>query len=152
MSKSARMLEAREREKQALSMRRAGATYLQIADTLGYGNPSNAHRAVFRALDRVPLENAHQLRMMECLRLDALQTAHWTPALAGNAPNARIVLRVMERRARLLGLDAPSRMEISEEVDAEIKSLVAALVEDETWDITGVPLAQARTPVLGVDE
>jgi len=130
---------AREREKQALSMRRAGATYAQIADAVGYGTPSNAHRAVFRALDRIPTENAEQLRIIESARLDAIQTAHWRPAVTGNPANARIVLKVMERRAKLWGLDAPTRVESTPDLDAEIKMLAAQLDNDGSWNVTGVP-------------
>lgn len=139
MSKSERTLKTREREKQALSMRRAGATYQQIADALEYGNPSNAHRAVFRALDRIPVEDAKELRTVECARLDALQAAHWRLAVGGNTKNARIILQVMERRARLLGLDAPTKVELTDDMDAQIRALAAELGNDGTWDVTGIP-------------
>lgn len=139
MSKSERTLHARQRENLALSMRRAGATYQRIADALGYGNPSNAHRAVFRALDRIPAENVRQLRDIECVRLDALQEAHWGAATGGSSVSARIVLQVMERRARLLGLEAPVHTESTEHIDAEIATLAAQLSDDGAWDISGVP-------------
>ncbi len=48
VGKQERTLKAREREKEALSLRRAGASYQEVADQLGYGNPANARRAVCR--------------------------------------------------------------------------------------------------------
>ena len=44
---------------------------------------------------------------LELERLDALTLAAWPRARAGDDRAIRVVLRIMQRRAKLLGLDAP---------------------------------------------
>ena len=102
-----------DRQRQALELRRAGVSYRQIADHLGYAGPSGAHRAVASALKETLQEPADALRDLEAQRLDALQRALWPAASAGDVPAVRAMLSVMERRAKLLGLDSPQRNELS---------------------------------------
>lgn len=51
-------------------------------------------------------------RAVELQRLEKLQTAFWDSALAGNATDARLVLQIMEKRSKMLGLDAPKEVNI----------------------------------------
>ena len=44
---------------------------------------------------------------LELVRLDELLRAWWHAAIGGDAAAAGIVLRICERRARMLGLDGP---------------------------------------------
>jgi predicted DNA-binding protein (UPF0251 family) len=122
--------QVREREAKALRLRAEGATYDEIGRQLGVSRPMAA-RVVHRALDRVVREPANHLIALECTRLDLLTKAHMPKALAGSARAAEIVLRVMERRARLLGLDAPVRSEVhvmsAEEQDALDREIEALL-------------------------
>ncbi|MER6860724.1 hypothetical protein, partial [Streptomyces pilosus] len=47
-------------------------------------------------------------------RLDALLLAHWGAATSGEDPKAAdLVLKIMDRRAKLMGLDMPVRAEVS---------------------------------------
>jgi len=50
---------------------------------------------------------------VELERLDALTLAYMAGALSGNEKHAHLALKIMERRAKLLGLDAPSKQEIT---------------------------------------
>jgi DNA-binding CsgD family transcriptional regulator len=120
----------RQREAKALQLRAAGATYALIANRLGIGE-TMARRVVQRALARVVREPAHQLITLELERLDLLWRSMFARALGGSARHAEVCLRVLERRARLLGLDAPTRSEVhvmsAEEMDAldrEIEGLL----------------------------
>jgi len=106
---------AREIEVPAIALRRSGVPFREIAARIG-GAPSTAHTAVIRVLDRTladPAESAGVLRTMELERLDALLAAVWPAAVAGDLPAVGMALRVAERRARLLGLDAPTRQELT---------------------------------------
>lgn len=47
-----------------------------------------------------------ELRKLELLRLDELQEVAWRFAMAGQLTGIDRVLKIMERRAKLLGLDA----------------------------------------------
>ncbi len=60
-----------------------------------------------------------ELRRLEAERLDALLAACWAAATRGNLSAVDAVLRVMARRARLLGLDAPARLEVNEKDNCE---------------------------------
>ncbi len=111
---SARKALARKREADALELRLGGATYEQIAGRLGYKNRSGAMRAVQRALDKlISPENVESLRQLELERLDRLLLGIWSSAVRGNPPAIDRVLKILERRARILGIDAPERREFS---------------------------------------
>jgi len=106
-----RQVEAVARQKEALELRLQGLSYAAIAAKLNYKSPQAAHNAVMSAIKRTLREPADAVRRLECERLDALQAALWQKLHEDPAVADRI-LRVMERRARLLGLDAPASLEV----------------------------------------
>lgn len=97
----------------AIQRRLAGDTYAQIATELGYAGSQGAYEAVRAGLRAFATETADQVRAMEVARLDQLMQAHWQQALDGDIKHTTIVLDIMRRRANLLGLDAPKRIDIS---------------------------------------
>lgn len=125
-----------ERERQVLELRRAGLTYDLIAQQVGYSNASGAHHAYTRALKRTLSEaGADDLRAMELDRLDRLQRMAWPLAAQGNLRAIDSILRIMTRRARLMGLDAPIVQEVttydgSGDIDREVQRLVRLLATD----------------------
>lgn len=108
-----RRVKASERARQALELRKAGLPYAEIASRLGWRTPSGAHAAVMRALDRAMREPAEELRKIELARLDSLHQAIWPTALRGDLGAIDRELRISERRAKLLGLDAPARQDVT---------------------------------------
>lgn len=119
-----------DKERQALELRRAGATYQDIATAIGYATPQGAYLAYQRALKRTLSDaGAEELREMELDRLDRLQRAVWAKALAGEYPAVDRVLKIMAQRAQYLGLYAPAKMQVEAVVyDAgTIESEVARL-------------------------
>lgn len=113
---AAKTIAAVERQRRALELRTAGMTLERIAQSLGYQGPSGARQAIASALKRTIAEPADALRVLEAIRLDRLQAAVWTKALGGDLPAVDRVLKIMERRARLLGLDAPQTVNVSHEM------------------------------------
>lgn len=112
---ASRRVQAAEREKAAFALRIAGATYAQIGAQLGVTGCA-AHKMVKRVLERTRGETdaeAVELRRLETERLDALQVALWGLASKGDAGAIDRILKIMERRARLLGLDAPTRGDVT---------------------------------------
>lgn len=95
-----------DKHRQALELRKAGASYEVIAEKLGYSHPSGAHKAVSSALQKTLREPADDLRNLELDRMDAMMLALWTQARQGNQGAVDRILRIMERRAKLMGLDA----------------------------------------------
>ena len=96
---------AAQRALQALDLRKAGATYEQIARSCGYAGPSGAYQAVQRELQRTMQEPADDVRQLEIMRLDDLYRAMVPKALKGDTWSVDRCLKIMERRAALLGLD-----------------------------------------------
>lgn len=112
---SGRTITARERELEAVRLRTAGQPYSSISLSLGIAK-SSVHRAVTRAMARTATtlaEDAGVLRQIEIARLDALLAGLWPRATSGDVPAVHAALKVGERRARLLGLDAPARAEVT---------------------------------------
>jgi len=110
---SPRRIEAAERQRQAVEMRKAGATFPMIAEKLGYASTGGAYKAVMTALKKTMQEPSDAVRNLELERLDALLLALWKQARDGNQGAVDRVLRIMERRAKLLGLDAPTKADIT---------------------------------------
>ncbi len=104
------------REDQALALRVAGADYATIMQQCGYAHVSSTVRAVTAAIARVPAANVETLRIVEGARLDRLQVALWPKAAAGDLETIDRVLRIMARRARLFGLDAPQTFNVHETI------------------------------------
>src|SRR3989339_619812 len=101
---SKRRLAAAKRQAEALQLRSGGAGFAQVAAELGYTSPARAFEAVNAALDATLREPAEKVRELEADRLDRLQSAHWGNAMLGDQNATAVVLKIMERRARLLGL------------------------------------------------
>ena len=124
-------LKTAQLEEECVRLRLAGLTHRQIAAELGVA-PSSAYKRVRHALDEVNKhvsEDAEELRTLELLRLDELQSAIWERALEGDDKALRGVLSIMSRRAKLAGLDAPVKTEgiTIDAIDREIAQLTAEL-------------------------
>lgn len=114
---SERRIEAVDRQRQALELKKAGVDYRTIASRLGYGGPSGAHKAVMTALKALVQEPAEALRTLELSRIDTMLLGVWPRARSGDDAAIATVLRLMERRARLLGLDAPQKRELTGSIE-----------------------------------
>lgn len=102
------------RRKQALDLRCAGASYRLIGETLDVSR-QQAHRDVTRALRnlaKLSEEDAEAMRTLEEYRLNKMLRGLWPAALKGHQGAVDRVLRIMDRRARYLGLDAPKALDI----------------------------------------
>lgn len=126
-----RTLDSAIRDAQAARLRSEGLTYRDIAESMGYAGVSGAHQAVKRAIRELPREGAEDLRNIERERLDRLYAAAMrivrAPDLTLSALGIDKALKVMDRRAKMEGLDAPVRSELHlvDSVDATIERLVA---------------------------
>src|SRR4051812_11021476 len=98
-----------ERRGKAIAMKLAGADWALIASTLDYSGPAAACKDVTRAMQaslETQQRNAELLRHQEMLRLDRLQRGLWTRAVAGDHKCADTVLRIIQTRIKLFGLDS----------------------------------------------
>lgn len=114
------MLQAKENEIRALELRKKGLSYLAIGREMGLSE-SGAHGCVTRALKALraeAAESAEDVRDLELQRLDRMLTIAEAAAEAGDLSAIDRVLRIQERRAKYLGLDAPTRTDVRAEVVA----------------------------------
>ena len=107
------------KEQRVVAFRREGFTWDQIAAEVGYSSPSGASDAYYRASARVVQEDIEEIRRLENDRLDYLFHAVWDKALEGDHKAVDTCLKVMARRAKLLGLDSRSeaKLIINNDVD-----------------------------------
>jgi hypothetical protein len=157
-------VDAAERDAAALELRAAGLSFRAIGRQLGCGT-TTAYKRVSRGLDRIVAEPADRVRALELHRLDQLQAAATAtlharhvlvqggrpvldPASGDPYPDhgptlhaIAALLRIAERRARLLGLDQPTR------VDAQVRGEVYSLSAiDEELGRLQVELAALGPP------
>lgn len=125
----------------ALALHLAGASDHQIMRQLGFTSPAQARTSWERMLaDTVTTEDRERARKTELARLDRMQQSWWNKAIdpdsAEHLTASRMVLSFMERRARMLGLDAPTRIDVYTPTALEIMTYVEQLralagVQDE---------------------
>ena len=98
-------LRGRERQMAAVELRKQGASLDEIAKALGYASRGSVHHAITAVIERWDAEAVPDLIKLEAARLDTMQRALAPKVLAGNPEAIRAALRVMDRRAKLYGLD-----------------------------------------------
>ena len=109
---------AEENRLKAFELYKAGATYSAIAIELGVSRTS-VRNYVHRVLDRLANESkalAERYRNLHLARLQDATFAIWPAVKRGDSNAILSLLRIMEREARLLGLDAPQKIDIEQRI------------------------------------
>ena len=122
---SVRRIRTTEKTLRALELRKQGLNYTQIGEELGC-NRSTACRYVLSELENLAdkcREEAVHVRDLELQRLDALYLKAWEAVEEGDLPSIDRCLRVQERRAKLLGLDAAEKVEHSGDLVINLRSV-----------------------------
>ena len=101
-----------ERKRNALELRLAGASYRDIADALQVSQ-ATALQDCKEALADIPAQQADEMRTVELSRLDRLQRAVWPRAIKGDLQAVDRAIKIIDRRAKLFGLDAPQQVQIT---------------------------------------
>tara|TARA_B100000686_G_scaffold268694_1_gene284326 strand:+ start:46 stop:498 length:453 start_codon:yes stop_codon:yes gene_type:complete len=96
-----------ERQRLIMRYRRQGMTVSEIADSLDttHSQVSNSLETAYRALHAE--DEAITARQVDLERLDELHCAYWSAAKEGDIKAAEFILKTMDRRAKMLGIDAP---------------------------------------------
>jgi hypothetical protein len=135
-------VEMLQRESEIVELRTEGFVWREIAQRVNMSTAGVA-KAYDRALTRVVAPSLERHRTTELDRLDTLQRVYWQPAINGNLRAADFVLRVIEKRAKLLGLDAPIKIQTEvvtydgTDLDAEVERY-ARLIESGTLERDGI--------------
>lgn len=111
-----------------------GYTYRQIEEKLWDEHdislsPAGIKLRIETAIANLPTADAKKLRKRELARCDALEAAIADQVAAGDLNAVKTALRVMDRRARYLGLDAPTLIKGELDVTHDVSEDVAALIE-----------------------
>jgi hypothetical protein len=127
-----------DKETKVLELRRAGLTWQRISEETGYADATGAYAAYKRVIKRTQQQPADELREQEVDRIDRLQLALWPNAMKGSERAILTIVRLMERRAKLLGLDAPTRIQQDvttwtgdESIDRAVRDLAALLTAND---------------------
>ena len=147
--------QARLRAIRALELRMAGLSYYQVATAVGFGSRSAAYNAVNKLLrkeDKAMEQQRIEYRTLSLQRCERMIRSYWPKAVQGDYVAADRVKMFMEREAKLLGLDAPAQVAIT---DARRENLMlmlddleqmlqgeiieATVVEEEPRDESPVP-------------
>lgn len=120
-SKAARLDTAQKRA-QVLELATAGFSFREIATKVGYAGPSGAYRAFQSGLRQIVQPRAEEYLQLELSRIDELVSVLWPLGKGGDLKAIDRLLRLMKRRAELLGLDAPQRVTAEVETSSQMNS------------------------------
>ena len=134
-------MSSKEKQKRAMALKLAGASYAQIADNLGYADSSGAYKAVSRGMKNSLQESAGDLRKIHYGRLEHMLMRVWPAVNQGDSRAVNSALQVMDRMERLYGLNEAQKVDITAgaretiivadgEKEAYIKALKEAIEED----------------------
>ena len=99
----------KERRRRALELRMRGQTLSDIASEVGYASASGAYKAVRAALQAEALATVGEVRRLHTARLEQALEAIWDAVCRGELQAIDRMLRVLDREAKLLGLDQPTQ-------------------------------------------
>lgn len=142
----------RELEIKCLEYRKAGLSYHEILaqPDVPYKSHTSVYRAVMRCLDRMQEEPTRKVRLLELARIDGLLKVWWPRAVGSDIDGAKrepdlnaakYVLELLQRRHRMLGVDAPLKVDLT----GMVQELAAALGldVDQAMEEAGVLVRQA---------
>lgn len=121
------------REGQAIDLREAGASYRAMADAMGM-SINGVRSLLLRACGRLvqnSKEKVDEIVAMEIRRLDKMFLAVYPAACGGDLQAIDRALRIMERRARLEGLDKPTKIAPTDAEGADLYRVMASKLSSE---------------------
>ena len=133
-------IRSKQRQAQALELRKAGATYQAIADQLGYASARSCAESVRSALRTAIHEPAEELRGMEIERLDNMMLVLWPRVMQGDLACMDRALRIQLRIAELAGYDR---------VQATVEHQNVVIIGGSTEEYVA-QLQQLRTDAMNV--
>ena len=130
---SVRRIRTTEKTLKALELRKRGLNYTQISEKLGCAR-STACRYVLSELENLAercREEAVYVRDLELQRLDELYLIAYRALIRGNdLAGIDRCLRIMERRAKLLGLDAAEKVEHSGDLTITLHAVDMGVIDE----------------------
>jgi hypothetical protein len=142
-------LKGKNRGDAALQLRMAGATFDEIAKTLGYRSGAQVQTAVERALaGAVTPEQREKERTLAGKRLERLLRSVWGKANDPDHPEhiaaVRAAKEIIDRHIRLFGQDAPTEIVVHSPTTAELEAWVATVLAYAVPDVDEVDVVDAE--------
>lgn len=129
------LVRARSRKANAaVQMKLAGATWAEIAEALGYPTARTAMVATEKALEKLLAnpEDRVAMRVMAGARLERLLRSVWSKAINPDSPDHLVAVSkardIIDRHAKLYGLDAPTEIIVHNPTTQELEAWVARVV------------------------
>lgn len=111
-----------EQRSKVIHLRLQGYSFSEIAASSGISK-TRAYQIVQEYIQEYRKDHAESIEQMvelDSQRMDNLMRALWTRFNDGETPAAGLILKLLERRAKMLGFDAPEKKTI----DASYKAYV----------------------------
>lgn len=124
---SKRRLSKAMKQKLLLDARIAGRSWREAAKIAGYSSVSGAFKAGADAIAEIPREAADEARSIEMHRLDEIVRSNWSRMQVGDAEASNVILRAIDRRAKMLGLDL-QEPEPGLTIDVRVQALLVSLI------------------------
>lgn len=141
-------IETTEKQIRAVKLRGLGASYDQIAETLGYAHRASAWKAVKSGLDRAVVESVKEQRVLMNERLDLMVMRCMEAFLQGDLTQVKNVIAIEKRRADLWGLDASRVLEITGAQGGAIETDIGQVLIDRLRALQ-TPIRQDVIDVAG---
>lgn len=116
MKANKKSIEVREKDRQALELRKAGASYEVIAKQLGYADSSGAYKSIQRSMKSIIAEPTDELRTVEYERLNQMLLILWERVQQGELGAIDRALSIMDRISKMYGLDSPRKTEVNQTI------------------------------------
>jgi hypothetical protein len=139
-NEDAQEIEQLEKAEKIIELRRTGATWELIAKATGYANASGAYKAYQRITQKMVAPKLEEYRNMEIDLLDRLQFGVYDDAKNGDKRAIETILKIVDRRTRILGLDAPTK------IQAEVITYDGAILEQHTQRIVELVRSTRSSP------
>jgi hypothetical protein len=104
-----KILSPEERDAKALDLRVRNWPYPEIVTLLGYASVEEVEEAVRRANKAFFTEKVEDNRQLDSHRINELIKGLWNRSRAGDLSCIDRVIKLLDRRAKLLGLDMPTK-------------------------------------------
>jgi hypothetical protein len=126
----------------AVQMRLAGATWGEIAIALGYPTPRQAVVATERAMvKQLTTDDREKMRKVAGARLERLLRSVWPKAIDPDSPDHLIAVGkardIVDRHAKLYGLDAPTEVVVHNPTQVELEAWVTRLLAATEPQVVG---------------
>ena len=145
-------MSSQEKQKRAIALKLAGASYAQIAESIGYADASGAYKAVSRGMKNSLQESAGDLRKIHYGRLEHMLMLVWPAVNQGDSSAVSSALQVMDRMERLYGLNEAQKVDITAGAretiivaDGEKSEYIKALreaIEEDSQDIVDAEVVE----------